>query len=374
MFTCTVTGMMYIGQSSQKDVTMRWRQHRCASQQKDTHLYRAVKKYGWDLFKIELLLCCPNDQLDAWETHFIAKLDTYRNGLNMTPGGQHCSPMLCPELKAKRMATMREPDVRQRWLISITKAQQKPEQRALLSKLCKERCQDPDHMKKREAGRKRHIESLDEAGRHNVIERMATPQAKAKRVKHLKATLASKDGKARHSAATKATWQNPDSRARRMAGLKEAAKKRIKPKPAKVPYDKERRKEAMQRGWLKRKGLTVAAFEQRADAPAKTSTYAKDESPRWCRSGCVLKGSNSASTGDTIVACCEREYDPVSETLVAERAAEVETMRVAMNAPEQGHDDLRDEPVRKRLRAMSPSLRETGTLGERWRRAHPGSQ
>ena len=89
----------------------------------------------------------------------------------------------------------------------------------------------------------------------------------------------------------------------------------------------------------------------------------------------MLKGSNAEDPAiNTTAACCEREYDPVSETLVAERAAEVETMRVAMNAPEQGHDDLRDEPVRKRLRAMSPSLRETGTLGERWRRAHPGSQ
>ena len=98
--------------------------------------------------------------------------------------------MLVPEVKKRRMDKMKEPEVHKNWLGAITTAQQKPEQRELLSKLCKERCKNPAHMQKREEGRKRHMDSLDEEGKANVTARMRTPEAQAKRLESYHATIA----------------------------------------------------------------------------------------------------------------------------------------------------------------------------------------
>ena len=155
------------------------------------------------------------------------------------------------------MDTMKIPDVRKRWLSAITKAQQNPEQKALLSQLCKERCKNPDHMQKRADGQKRFLDTLDDSEKKQVIDRMKTPEAKAKRVKALRATLSTAIGKQNHGNATRASWKDPETRARRMESLQKAAAQRRKPKPVKIPYDKERRAEAMRASWLKRKGLTV---------------------------------------------------------------------------------------------------------------------
>ena len=108
-------------------------------------------------------------------------------------------------------------------------------------------------MLKREEGRLRHLESLDEEGRRNVIARMQTNDAQEKRVASLKNTLATPEAKAKKSNASKLSWQDPKSRANRMEGLQKAALKRKKPKQEKVPYDNNRRSEAMRKGWIKRK-------------------------------------------------------------------------------------------------------------------------
>jgi hypothetical protein len=134
--------------------------------------------------------------------------------------------MLVPEVKAKRMATMRIPDVRKRWLTAITAAQKNPEQKALLSKLCTERCKDPAHMQKRKEGMERYLATLTKEEQDWVTKRMRTPEATVKRVKALKATLASPIGKKNHADATKAGWKNPDTRAKRIAGMKANAAKR----------------------------------------------------------------------------------------------------------------------------------------------------
>lgn len=283
---CKITGKLYIGQTK-NEVAKRWRQHQCPSNLKDTHLSRAIKLYGWSQFEFKIVTECPQDELDKWEIHYIAKWDTFNNGLNSTPGGQAFSPMLVPEVKQKRIDVMKIPDVRERWLVAITAAQRKPEQRALLSKLCTERCKDPDHMKKRAEGIKRFLETLNDEEKEWVTARMRTPEATAKRVKALKATLATPIGKKNHSDATKRAWADPTSRSKRMEALKKAAEKRKKPKPPKIPYDRQRRAEAMRLGWLKRKGIvqrTISAFEEGADAEQAAGLHSANEKKRVSQS------------------------------------------------------------------------------------------
>ena len=232
---CNANGKMYVGQTKQKRYEQRWLCHKSDAKtgRLKCHLHRSIRKYGWESFKWSVLLQTPNDQLDFWETHFIDKFDTVKSGLNEMPGGQHISPMEVPEIKQRRIDKMKEPDVHAKWLASITKAQQNPEQKQLLSKLCKERCQDPQHMKKRREGQERFLSTLDEAERKNVIDRMATPEATAKRVKALKATLATTEGKTNKSNATTNSWKDPVSRAKRIAALKKSWQNRTDSKESK---------------------------------------------------------------------------------------------------------------------------------------------
>lgn len=53
------------------------------------YLNNAIRKYGKDVFNVELLHTCAKEDTDIWERHFIEKQNTlYPNGYNLTPGGK----------------------------------------------------------------------------------------------------------------------------------------------------------------------------------------------------------------------------------------------------------------------------------------------
>jgi hypothetical protein len=53
------------------------------------YLNNAIRKYGKDVFSVELLYTCPKEDIDMWERHFIDKHNTlYPNGYNLTRGGK----------------------------------------------------------------------------------------------------------------------------------------------------------------------------------------------------------------------------------------------------------------------------------------------
>ena len=83
--TNKLNGKVYIGQSV--DIDTRWRQHINA---KDNYaIHNAIKKYGKENFKFEVLLECPEDMLDVWERDVIALYDCISpNGYNLTEGGE----------------------------------------------------------------------------------------------------------------------------------------------------------------------------------------------------------------------------------------------------------------------------------------------
>lgn len=85
--TNKLNGKVYIGQSI--DIDARWKQHINA---KDNFaIHNAIKKYGKENFKFEVLLECPADMLNVWERDMIALYDCMSPyGYNLTEGGEGC--------------------------------------------------------------------------------------------------------------------------------------------------------------------------------------------------------------------------------------------------------------------------------------------
>lgn len=85
--TNKLNGKVYIGQSI--DIDTRWIQHINA---KDNFaIHNAIKKYGKENFKFEVLLECPVDMLNVWERDMIALYNCISpNGYNLTDGGGRC--------------------------------------------------------------------------------------------------------------------------------------------------------------------------------------------------------------------------------------------------------------------------------------------
>ena len=81
--TCLINNKIYIGQTYET-LTQRFKRHiQCAKSNIDTKFYRAIRKYGEQNFKIELLEKCNNPiDLNEREFYWINKLDAVNNGYN----------------------------------------------------------------------------------------------------------------------------------------------------------------------------------------------------------------------------------------------------------------------------------------------------
>ena len=83
--TNKLNGKVYIGQSV--DIDTRWRHH--CSAKDNFAIHNAIKKYGEENFKFEVLLECPANMLNVWERDMIALYDCISpNGYNLTEGGE----------------------------------------------------------------------------------------------------------------------------------------------------------------------------------------------------------------------------------------------------------------------------------------------
>lgn len=93
--TNLINGKKYIGQSD--NIEKRWEKHRIApfnsnAPQYNCVFYRAIRKYGIENFKFEIIEECPLHLLNERERYWIKKYRTYLgfkdcNGYNMTLGG-----------------------------------------------------------------------------------------------------------------------------------------------------------------------------------------------------------------------------------------------------------------------------------------------
>lgn len=76
----------YIGKSI--NIEGRWLDHKNnAIKGIDYHIYRAIRKYGWEKFDKHIIEECLEDELNDKEIYWIETLDTYKHGYNMTIGG-----------------------------------------------------------------------------------------------------------------------------------------------------------------------------------------------------------------------------------------------------------------------------------------------
>ncbi len=83
-------GNVYIGQTW-IPVQARFRRHKYASSN-CIKLARAIKKYGEDNFKVELITVCGTQEVaDYLEAYFINKFDSIRSGYNILAGGKTSS-------------------------------------------------------------------------------------------------------------------------------------------------------------------------------------------------------------------------------------------------------------------------------------------
>lgn len=93
LITCLITGKQYVGITI-RGYLNRWKRHLAQSKTKGTGLHEDIYKYGEDAFKIEVLESkqyVNRDRLAKWlfvrERFWISYYDSYRNGYNLTEGG-----------------------------------------------------------------------------------------------------------------------------------------------------------------------------------------------------------------------------------------------------------------------------------------------
>lgn len=82
--TNKVNNKVYIGQT-RYTLEFRWRQHQ--HKKDNTYFHNAIHKYGIENFNLEILEECDIELLNSREIYYIAKYDSFKNGYNLTIGG-----------------------------------------------------------------------------------------------------------------------------------------------------------------------------------------------------------------------------------------------------------------------------------------------
>lgn len=97
---CDVNGKQYIGQS--KDILRRFQSHRSKlknNNHPNAKLQNAYNKYGREHFCFHIFERCPEDKLFEREQYWIQYLDTYKNGYNLSEGGENGNNSPCKPIK-----------------------------------------------------------------------------------------------------------------------------------------------------------------------------------------------------------------------------------------------------------------------------------
>ena len=87
--TNNINGHSYIGQSIH--IEERFKEHKNPynwQREKNKPLYIAFQKYGLENFSFDIIQQCPADKLNIQEQYWINHYNTYKNGYNVTTGGQ----------------------------------------------------------------------------------------------------------------------------------------------------------------------------------------------------------------------------------------------------------------------------------------------
>ena len=87
--TNLINGHKYVGKTERKPEE-RWKQHLYMSKYnpEDMVICRAINKYGKENFKFEVIEECSPENVNDREIFWISELNTYKDGYNMTLGGE----------------------------------------------------------------------------------------------------------------------------------------------------------------------------------------------------------------------------------------------------------------------------------------------
>ena len=100
-FVNSVNGKCYIGYTS--NITNRYINHKNSSKSKNNAFYRAIRKYGWDKFSFSVIYQSldMNHCKNVMENYFINEYNSYKNGYNLTLGGEGVTGPRTEESKQK---------------------------------------------------------------------------------------------------------------------------------------------------------------------------------------------------------------------------------------------------------------------------------
>ena len=100
MITNKINNKKYIGQTL--NFKKRKKDHICNARDNkiNTHLYLAMRKYGIENFKFDILEEVKKEELNDKEIYYIKKYDTFNTGYNMTNGGENVT-LNNPEVRKK---------------------------------------------------------------------------------------------------------------------------------------------------------------------------------------------------------------------------------------------------------------------------------
>lgn len=109
-YTNRINQKSYIGQSVQIEV--RKKQHVQASYNKNhvnyySNFHKAIRDFGIENFDFEILEQCNKEQLNEREVYWIKYHNSYKDGYNMTPGGDF-NPSNVPEIVQRRTKILLE--------------------------------------------------------------------------------------------------------------------------------------------------------------------------------------------------------------------------------------------------------------------------
>jgi group I intron endonuclease len=153
--TNAINGKKYVGQTTMR-LSKRFTDHVCAAKSGSTSIiHNAIRKYGRDAFKIELLEECQSlEKLDEAERRWIAELNTIApNGYNIEEGGCRNRGSLCEATRAKLREVQRHRSPEWQEKIRQAARNRSPEWRKKLSESHKGLRPTPKQLAALEAGR-----------------------------------------------------------------------------------------------------------------------------------------------------------------------------------------------------------------------------
>lgn len=104
--TNKINGKVYIGQTVCSFHKRKLKHFSKANEKKPSmHFHRALKKYGKSNFTWEIIENCNSKQeLDDMEFHYIKQYDSFKNGYNMTFGGEGTIGRVCKESTKRKIS------------------------------------------------------------------------------------------------------------------------------------------------------------------------------------------------------------------------------------------------------------------------------